>query len=235
MICRRCAGIGHGISCCHQMVTCIYCAQNHFGVNCPNSEIDNETGRTARSPKCANCDFAGLRSDHIATDLECPLALAEKEKLKTGFGKAKNASNQSKKVLTISHENDPSWPALRKALFSAKSDSAVDKANNKTTYESYANVTMSSSTPTPQSTPLMRSRSRSRHNHNINRDRSQSGVSFANSVGNSSFAADDNSHFAQLLSMEQMVTIATEIANGYQCATLTDQIQLILRAIKKVK
>lgn len=112
MICRRCAGIGHGISWCHQMITCIYCAQNHFGSECPSSEINNETGRrTALSPKCANCEFAGLHSEHIAIDLNCPLALAEKEKLKTGFGKTKSAAIQPKKIANNTQVSDHNWPS----------------------------------------------------------------------------------------------------------------------------
>lgn len=235
MVCRRCAGIGHGISCCHQMITCIYCAGNHFGYDCLNTAIDSETGRrAAAAPKCANCDFAGLPSNHTAIDISCPLALAEKAKIKNGFGKNKK-SPTSKNMMNNIHAKDASWPELRRALLSGKSQTLsgtdVKTGSPFGAASSFAEITKSGA-PQQMNT---RSRSRHRRGQSSMRNRSQSNVTFDDWEGSVS-AFSNGKKFAQMLSLEQCVSIATEIANGYeQCHSLNDQIQLILRVINKMK
>lgn len=251
IICRRCAQIGHGITWCNESICCVYCAGEHFPKECTITRYDSEKKKIVSSaPKCANCAFSGRDDDHFATDIECPTALNEANRLK----KYRSLYNDNRIKDKFSLQS-MSWYDLRKDLANKTPATQSNACRNNT----FASMLRSSNSQVNANTNNVEHSSRSRtrttqQNNKFNlerrtferparsnsrsRARSRSKQSnrmpSASRPSNGLFGGDED--FEQLLSLEEVTYIALKLANGYgQCTSVNDQIKLIVNTINGMK
>lgn len=235
MICRRCAGIGHGILWCNESICCYFCAEEHFGNECPMAFIDvSNNRRTIKNPKCANCAYVGYDHKHAATDDNCTSALAEVARLKKIKTGSKPSNNEHSTTKT------KPWNDLRAALANKNKSTSLPELQRhvgrknaefqSTALElgSFANVVASDASTNRRSRSRTRATNRSiSRTPGVSRDSAKVMFAEGNLGGN---------EFEQLLSLSEVTHIALCLANGYsQCRTVADQIRLIVSTIDSLK